>query len=824
MKGGPVPFGKYLLVDRINVGGMAEVFMAKAFGVEGFERVLAIKRILPNMADDDEFINMFVDEARIAVQLSHANVVQVYELGKFENQYYIAMEYVSGKDLRQILDAFRKRGQTLPFPAAAFIAGKICEGLDYAHRKGDPSGRPLNVIHRDVSPQNILVSFEGAVKITDFGIAKAEDRASKTQAGVLKGKFGYMSPEQVRGLTIDHRSDIFAVGILLYEMVTGKRLFIGESDFSTLEKVRNAEVVPPRQHNPKVSEALEHVMLKALARERDERYAWASDLHDDLQQFLIEDNTVYNAKRVAALLKQEFAEDINKERARMEEFVRAQMPSSYHAPEPTPATSHAATDNRSEKTMIFESAAEAKGGRGGATEAKKGRPAADDEGATGAARVSAVAKKPAPGLAAGKTGKAKAPPRQSKAGLVIVGLALLVSAAVLGTVLFGLPSGGTGTIVVTSEPVTEVDIFLDEQPIGSRTPITRTDVPTGVHTLRARAKGYGEKMYRFELEGSAVIPVRLEVASGGAPVAGPPGPSGGAAPTSSAKTSPTPVPPAPAGAPTGAVHPAGVAVEVLSDPPEAKVRVGGISQGVTPLVLNHPDPAQTLVFEVSKPDFKPVTETVTFKPGEARRTVKVKLSPAVGTAVRSRLVVRSTPDGATVWSGPNRLGVTPLEIPNLDPSQSYSLRLVKEGFREHETTVAMQGRSDVTVTADLDKLKPAPGAHKPPSEKPKEASVATPAVKEPREPKEPKEPGTAAATGTCAGTGAKLSVMAKGEPDCKVTVGRASLGVSPFVNKDAPTGKCDIVVACPSGKKYTETRTLKPGAPEKVIIEAAMWK
>ena len=183
-----IAFGKYLLLERVNIGGMAEVYKAKAFGVEGFERILAIKRILPNMADDDEFINMFVDEARIAVQLSHANIVQIYELGKFESQYYIAMEYVSGKDLRQILDRFRKNNELLPLPAAAFLASKICDGLDYAHQKADPSGRPMHVIHRDVSPQNILVSYEGAVKITDFGIAKAEDRGLQNPGRRAQGQ------------------------------------------------------------------------------------------------------------------------------------------------------------------------------------------------------------------------------------------------------------------------------------------------------------------------------------------------------------------------------------------------------------------------------------------------------------------------------------------------------------------------------------------------------------------------------------------------------------------------------------------------------------
>jgi eukaryotic-like serine/threonine-protein kinase len=208
----PVKFGKYLLLERINVGGMAEVFKAKTFGVAGFERILAIKRILPNLVEDDEFIKMFIDEARIAVQLNHTNIVQIYELGKHGDHYYIAMEYLGSRDLRAILDRMRANGQLMQIPQAAYVCAKVCEGLDYAHKKRDQSGQPMNIIHRDVSPQNILIGFEGEVKVIDFGIAKAANRASKTQAGVLKGKFGYMSPEQVRGLPIDRRCDIFAVG------------------------------------------------------------------------------------------------------------------------------------------------------------------------------------------------------------------------------------------------------------------------------------------------------------------------------------------------------------------------------------------------------------------------------------------------------------------------------------------------------------------------------------------------------------------------------------------------------------------------------------
>jgi serine/threonine protein kinase len=318
----PVKFGKYLLLERVNVGGMAEVFKAKTFGVAGFERILAIKRILPNLVEDDEFIRMFIDEARIAVQLNHSNIVQIYELGKHGDHYYIAMEYVPSRDLRAILDRMRSNGQLMPITQAAHITKKVCEGLDYAHKKRDPSGNPMNIIHRDVSPQNILVGFEGEVKVIDFGIAKAANRASKTQAGVLKGKFGYMSPEQVRGLPTDRRSDIFAVGVLLYEMLTGERLFIGESDFSTLERVRNAEVTPPTNFNKKISPALEHLVLKTLAREVEDRYQWASELAEELEPFLTEDKQVFTMKRLGAVMKETYAAEIALERQKMEDFLK----------------------------------------------------------------------------------------------------------------------------------------------------------------------------------------------------------------------------------------------------------------------------------------------------------------------------------------------------------------------------------------------------------------------------------------------------------------------------------------------------------------------
>jgi eukaryotic-like serine/threonine-protein kinase len=322
----PIPFGKYFLLERMNVGGMAEVFRAKAFGVEGFERLVAVKRILPNIAEDKEFIEMFVDEAKIAVQLNHANIAQIFDLGVVDGSYYIALEHIHGRDLRSIFDRCGSQGAPMPVAQACFVVMKVCEGLDYAHNKRDQAGNELNLVHRDVSPQNVLVSFEGEVKIIDFGIAKAAGKGSKTQAGILKGKFGYMSPEQVRGLPIDRRSDIFSCGIVLYELLTGERLFQGESDFSTLEKVRNVEILPPSTYNRNIPDELERIVLKALARDVEDRYQNAIDLHDELQAFVYTAGEFYSRKDLAGWMKSMFAREIEEETAKLESYRRLSTP------------------------------------------------------------------------------------------------------------------------------------------------------------------------------------------------------------------------------------------------------------------------------------------------------------------------------------------------------------------------------------------------------------------------------------------------------------------------------------------------------------------
>ncbi|MFN0062378.1 MAG: serine/threonine protein kinase [Myxococcaceae bacterium] len=313
----PIPFGKYVLLDRIAIGGMAEVWRGKGSGIGGGERLIAIKRILPNIAEDDEFVRMFIDEAKISVQLMHPNIAQTHDLGQINNSYFIAMEYIPGKDLRTMFDRCKRDGTPAPVEWSCYVIAKLCEGLDYAHRRKDTQGREMNIIHRDISPQNVLISYDGEVKIIDFGIAKAAGKATRTQAGVLKGKFGYMSPEQIRGLPMDRRSDIFAIGVCLHEMLTGERLFTGDSDFTVLEKVRRADVAPPSNRNRLVPHELDRLVLKAVARDAENRYTFASELGSALQQWLSSAHPAFGRKDVAQFVRGAFPDDAEQEAARV---------------------------------------------------------------------------------------------------------------------------------------------------------------------------------------------------------------------------------------------------------------------------------------------------------------------------------------------------------------------------------------------------------------------------------------------------------------------------------------------------------------------------
>jgi serine/threonine-protein kinase len=286
----PSTFGRYHLLERLAVGGMAEIFRARQTGAHGFEKILVIKRILPHLAADPEFLAMFIDEAKLQCALQHPKIVQVFEFGEAAGQYYIALEYVDGMDALGLLRACAHRRQRLPVRLAVHIAGEILDALDYAHSQRGVDGSPLGIVHRDVSPSNVFISRRGDVKLGDFGIARATEkqRQSKTQAGTLKGKYGYMAPEQVVGGFIDGRADLFAVGIVLAEMLMGRRLFTAPNDLDVLLMVRDARLDRLDRYGSEIPPPLRKILDKILARDRDERYPTAGALRDVLHEFLFE--------------------------------------------------------------------------------------------------------------------------------------------------------------------------------------------------------------------------------------------------------------------------------------------------------------------------------------------------------------------------------------------------------------------------------------------------------------------------------------------------------------------------------------------------------
>jgi TonB family protein len=287
---GPAPsgseFGQYVIEEHIATGGMADVYKARMMGMEGFQKTVAIKRIIANLTDSDEFVRMFIDEAKLAAQLNHNNIIHIYDLGKVDRSHYIAMEYIEGHDLRSILEKCRQRDVRMPIALALHITNLLASALDYAHKKHDFDNRALGLVHRDVSPQNVLISFDGDIKLCDFGIAKAASKASQTRAGALKGKLQYMSPEQAWGKDIDHRSDIFSLGLVLFEMLTNEKVFSGTSELSVLEQVRDPIITAPSMKNAEVDSEVDRIIFLALNAERDERYQSAEDMKRDLEKVM----------------------------------------------------------------------------------------------------------------------------------------------------------------------------------------------------------------------------------------------------------------------------------------------------------------------------------------------------------------------------------------------------------------------------------------------------------------------------------------------------------------------------------------------------------
>jgi serine/threonine protein kinase len=628
-------FGRYMLLDRVAAGGMAEVWRAKISGSDDFQRIIAIKKILPHVAEDQDFISMFRDEAKITVQLQHSNIGQVIDFNKVGDVYYIAMEYIPGKDLKTIWNYQRKIAQApLDMGLACYICQQMADGLDYSHRKVDHLGQELIIVHRDVSPQNVLVSWDGEVKVIDFGIAKAAGKSGRTQAGVLKGKFGYMAPEQIRGVPLDGRADVFALGVVLYEMLCGKRAFQAKSDFALLEKVRKVKIVPPREVNPQIPRELEQILMKALAKNRDERYRWASDFSQDLQRFLLMSGKPPSRYELAEFLKIIFPTEHQEERERLERYRSIKPPSMNEiaaAPAPSFNAGSATSGDGNESTVIAPFSANT----------------VDWDGDVG---EQTFISSPPPDMPTPPPENSGVPHAQGLAPtklnrqvdlkkVLAAGGALLFILVLVGVFL----GKGSGTVAVNVQGPDQSKVMIDGDFKGHADPsLNLKSVSVGYHVLTVEAEGYIQFLEQILVEKGKLVAVNAELKKKKAP--------------------------------TGKMT-------VVTDPPGAAILIDGEDSGKkTPFAIDLDSEVPHIIKLVLKNHHAHIKTNISIAAKE-EKAMNVKLKPS---AIMIKIL--SQPMGADVILNGELLGQTPYILEH-NPDMGYpKITVKKRNCRDKVTT------------------------------------------------------------------------------------------------------------------------------------------
>jgi serine/threonine protein kinase len=772
----PVPFGKYLLLDRINVGGMAEVFLAKPLQDPGAPH-LAIKRILPTMVEDSEFLTMFLDEARISVQLNHPNIVQIHELGRHEDSIYIAMDHVSGKDLRQLLDRHRADGHAMAIPQAVFVAAQVCEGLEYAHRKKDAKGADLHIVHRDITPQNILLSYRGEVKIIDFGIAKAANRIQHTQAGILKGKFGYMSPEQVRGMEIDHRSDLFAVGVTLFEMLTGERLFAADSDFSTLERVRTAQVPSPRELNVAIPKELERILLKALAREPADRHPSCGELGKELSEFMRRSGFSYSSDQLGQVLRESFAEDLAREEQRLGQLAGIELedgdPDRPIRPQPAPIPQQPTPQRSAASTP--------------------GNPPERDRSRPPEAQSAQMTEGPEDLPSAHTMILSASPPSLPDAAPLPTGLSALVD-----------------------QPIAA--LIEDE--------LRSVDTVIGLGNPRVHAKGPAEKSQ----------PRPPEMANGRKASKGAALASGGNVRAASLGSKSLPLVTASAAlaaiaasAAFWALRPRVGQMTVLVEPPGAAITVDG-----APVASGEPislAPGEH-VLEAQAGGRKPYRAELELAAGAhlaveaaldpqagSKQAASAELPRAVARPTRFDLKVESQPSGALVEIRGRRRGETPMTLRDVDPAEVRQVTVSLKGHRSAQLPVSWDGETrEVAVYAALERLERAP-ASSAPRERPAERRAARAKPAEESGSERPRDATRARGMGW---------LITNSEPVARVALDGKDSGrwtpISPSQPLDVPAGEHLVTYTDGEGRKAVRSISVTQGETVKVTgVKDFQW-
>ncbi|RKH43119.1 protein kinase domain-containing protein [Corallococcus llansteffanensis] len=448
------PYGQYVLVRKLAEGGMAEIFLAKLLGADGFERNVVLKRMLPALSAIPDFVEMFRDEARLAAKLSHPHIIQIHELGFTEGCYYICMEYLAGEDFSTTLRLAGRRRQYVPLPVVARVLIDAARGLHFAHTFTNEQGQPLHVVHRDVSPSNLYVTYQGQVKVLDFGIAKAESRLVQTRTGVVKGKYIYMAPEQAQGKEVDHRADVFSLGVSLYEAVTHVRPFSRENDLAVLNALLQGEFEKPRALRPDLPEGMEAIILKAMAFKQEDRYATADDFADALESFAATlPGGVAGAPSLGSFLRNHFGEERYTEKTRIPTLatLTAARPSDPEFAAVVPSVPGSGTSAYGQSARVS--------GTGMSPVTVHGRPGA-----------SAPHAAPSPAVVEGASPSRPASRRWlmgvvGGVGLVLAGAAFVVSRPT-STAVTQLPSPPVVTKVAPEVPVA---------PVGTQAPASGTD-------------------------------------------------------------------------------------------------------------------------------------------------------------------------------------------------------------------------------------------------------------------------------------------------------------------------------------------------------------
>ena len=665
----PLPFGKYILLERISVGGMAEVFKGRTFGIEGFARYVAIKRILPHLAEDNRFVEMFIDEAKMAVQLNHAHIAQVIELGREKNDHFIAMEYIAGKDLLALYHHMRRSRQRMPVHLVALIGHRVAEGLDYAHRKRGSDGRPLGIVHRDVSPQNVLVSYDGAVKLIDFGIAKVRKQGYEaTRAGVLKGKFGYMSPELIEARTVDARADVFSLGVVLWELLATERLFAGDNEFVTLELVRRAEVDAPSTRNPAVPPELDRIILRALARDPEARYQTAAELADDLARFLHTQGFSPTNKDLAAWMRGQFSQDLESERLKSQQHARITLgpdgevvqgsqdeeeeePTALWQPDDGMADEWArATSPPDEVEPVPDPLAALDAPRRAAPAPE--RPLSERPLSERPLSERPFSERPTDQVPIGDRPTALRPQVGVQRGRGALWAALVVG--LLATAAAGwwfLWREPPASLLVRVNPSDSLTIRLGDEVIGQASPARREGLKPGRQVLEVTRDGFDPWRQDIMLTAGEVTTVDVRLALS----------------LSNEAT-----------------------LRFLVTPPDAHITLGG--KEVHDGEARAPAGVEVALV-IERAGYRPVKASLT--PERGRQTLRYELALSPGT-----LFVETDPPG-TVFLGEERRGRTPVRIDGLDPSKPWPVRVEAPGHKPHEETVEFKDRRFVQVEATL---------------------------------------------------------------------------------------------------------------------------